>query len=144
MTRLFVEQPLASPGSAKYAETLYCRLGHLSLSPAWDKPRPLHCLIVKCLGMYKQQKLSNSWTRKFDKKVLQEQFLWIPKMLKEQPRKPSEHAREQVWTQIFMCYFSNFPKKLSAGAEISNFSSHPAQRLIWLVFFFASLGPGTK
>ena len=37
---------------------------------------PYHCLIVKCRGTYQQQTLSNSRTRKFDQKVLQEQFLF--------------------------------------------------------------------
>ena len=31
-----------------------------------------HCLIVKCRGTYKQENLSNSWTRKVDQKVLEE------------------------------------------------------------------------
>ena len=34
-----------------------------------------HCLIVKCGGTYKQQTVTNSRTRKVDKKVLEEQYL---------------------------------------------------------------------
>ena len=34
-----------------------------------------HCLVVKCGGTYKQQNISNSWTRKVDQKVLEEIFL---------------------------------------------------------------------
>ena len=35
----------------------------------------IHCLIVKCGAIYKQQDLSSSWTKKVDKKVWDEHFL---------------------------------------------------------------------
>ena len=72
---------------------------------------PYHCLIVKCRGTYEQQTLSNSRTRKFDQKVLQEQFLCTSGRWCIHLNIVSGNKRKKTFFCVFFFYiFQNFLK----------------------------------